>query len=345
MTKKRGSSYGSSRRGTKSTGNGWGRKTKRSESGERERKNAGVLTALIVTALIVLAAVVFMAYGGRIVSFLREAGLIAGSPAADTLELRVIDVGQGDALLVRTKKADLLIDAGTNLSEEKLYRTLAEEGVKKLDCFICTHPHEDHIGGADMILTRFRVGTLLMPEAASDTSSFRNLLDAAERADVSVTPARAGGRYVLGGMTLTVLSPDPAWIDPMDLNTASVVLRIDWGETSFLFMGDATAAVEAQLLERYDGALLDAVFLKVGHHVSDGSSTEAFLKAVSPTAAAISCGEGNDYGHPHRPVLLRLNAAGVSESDLLRTDRNGTFVVTSDGKTLRVSTRKKLFSR
>ena len=228
----------------------------------------------------------------------------------------------------------LLIDAGTNSSEDELRAYLDACGVDDIDCFVCTHPHEDHIGGADMILGEYNVERLIMPETESSTVTVTKLLDALEASDAVYTEPVVGDVYTSGGFAFTILAPDESVAD--DSNNSSIVLRLDYGSTSFMFTGDAEAESEACILAEFSPSELDCDFLKLGHHGSTTSTTEEFLDAVSPEYAAISCGEGNSYGHPHREILELLESRGITGDKLLRTDLDGTCVIYSDGE--RIST-------
>ena len=301
----------------------------------KRRKLSGKGTSLLLSLVTVAVALLYILFGDRLAGLLgRDTGNRPSTAPDGILEVHIIDVGQGDSILVRTDDGVLLIDAGTNSSEDELRAYLDACGVDDIDCFVCTHPHEDHIGGADMILGEYNVERLIMPETESTTVTFTKLLDALEASDAFYTEPVVGDVYTIGGFAFTILAPDESVAD--DSNNSSIVLRLDYGSTSFMFTGDAEAESEACILAEFSPSELDCDFLKLGHHGSTTSTTEEFLDAVSPEYAAISCGEGNSYGHPHRETLDKLASRGITGDKLLRTDLDGTCVVYSNGE--RIST-------
>ena len=242
------------------------------------------------------------------------------------LEVRVLDVGQGDATLIRTAKASLLIDAGPNSAEETLYAMLAALGVERLDVVIFTHPDEDHIGGGDYLLARIPVGTVYLAPVAGAEASVERLYETLADSGASVRIGTAGETFALGEAVVTLLAPLAAHDDA---NDASIVTRITYGETAMLFMGDAGFSVEEALVAGSEA--LQADWIKLGHHGANSSTSEALLDAVQPRHAAISCGYANAYGHPSRRVIDALTARGI---EIGRTDREGMLVYRSDGKRL-----------
>lgn len=260
----------------------------------------------------------------------------SASGAAGETRVYFLDVGQGDCELLRLGTGEtVLIDSGTGESAQELTAYLKELGVGRIDFLIATHPHEDHIGGMTAVVEQFPVGKIYMPRIADGqvptTATYRTLLQAIDRKNLRVTAAR-GGMTVLssGENRLELFAPNRAEYD--NLNNYSVVAKLTCGEKRFLFTGDAETQAEQDLLKRkYD---LRSDVLKCGHHGSSTSTGAAFLKAVSPAAAVISCGLNNDYGHPSPKVVQRLQKAGVT---IYRTDRQGTILARCDGKTVRFS--------
>ncbi|MGE5561645.1 MAG: ComEC/Rec2 family competence protein [Chloroflexota bacterium] len=254
-----------------------------------------------------------------------------GNPSG-VLEVCFIDVGQADSILVRSDDATMLIDAGNNGDAETVVAFLKEAGVEKLDLVVGTHPHEDHIGGLDAVIRAFPVDRVCLPRATTTTRTFEDLLAAIKERGLTIDSPAADSQFTLGDARGTFLAPRGDDYD--DLNDYSLVIRLTFGRTAFLFTGDAGRDSEQEMLAA--GVELQADVLKVGHHGSVTATSAAFLDRVSPAYAVISVGEDNDYGHPHREVVDRLVARGVS---VLRTDVSGTIVVTSDGSELVVSTK------
>ena len=249
------------------------------------------------------------------------------SPAA--LKIHFIDVGQADCILIQTPAhKTMLIDAGNGDDRDTILGYLRTLKVKTIDVLVATHPHEDHIGSMASILDTYPVGKIYMPKVSAGTKTFEDLLLAIRKKSLKITTAAAGVRIEADpALQIKMLSPNSLKYD--DLNNYSPVIKIIYGNTSFLLTGDAETVSEKEILSRkYD---LKADVLKVGHHGSSSSTSAAFLKAVSPKSAVISVGKGNDYGHPAQSTLTRLTSAGVK---IYRTDRDGTIVASSDGKTV-----------
>ncbi len=255
--------------------------------------------------------------------------------AEGTLMVEFLDVEQGDSALIHLPNGEtMLIDAGERDQGEHVVATLQEQGITRLDYVIGTHPHTDHIGGLQEVIESFDIGEIYMPKKLHTTKTFENLLLAIRDKGLSVTSAKAGTTVLEDeGLFATFVAPQDT--DYEELNDYSAVLRLTFGETSFLFTGDAEAVSEHEMLN--SGQSLSADVLKVGHHGSTTSNTVAFLKAVSPTHAVISCGADNDYGHPHKQILKRLSAL---KATVWRTDEQGKITVTSDGTTLTVTPEK-----
>lgn len=250
------------------------------------------------------------------------------------IAVHVIDVGQGDAILITTPDGNMLIDAGDNTgkSESALAAYLDEQGVTELEYFIATHVHADHIGGADMVLNNYKVNNVIMTDAVTTTGVFNSMMDAIESSGATVIEAVAGNTFALGDLRCRILAP---LNDYSNTNDQSIVLRVTWGNVSMLFTGDAEGNLdgnsEKDMLTAYSSAELQADFYKVGHHGSDTSNSTAFLKAVAPKLAAISCGEGNKYGHPIASVLDTLQALDIT---FYRTDLDGDLVFLCDGESI-----------
>lgn len=253
-----------------------------------------------------------------------------GGSASGTLEVYFFDVGQGDSELIRLPGGEnILIDAGTSSTEDELVGELRSLGAETLDLVVATHPHADHIGGMAAVIDAFDVRQVVMPRISESdtptTKTYENLLQSIADKGLTIMPAEPGDELLSsGGAVLTVLAPNGE--DYGDLNNYSVVLRLTYGEDSFLFTGDAEEASEEEMLS-LDWPLT-ATVLKCGHHGSETSTSPAFLDAVSPQYAVISCGVDNDYGHPDAVTLEKLEAAGA---EVFRTDRQGSILASTEG--------------
>jgi competence protein ComEC len=289
---------------------------------KRRKKQKQTLTGIALTLLVTILAALGVMFGPD---------LLGNEPSAPVgggeVQFHFIDVGQGDAALIRTEKGDILIDAGTNSSEEELKAYLDRLGVTDIEYAIFTHPHEDHIGGADMVLEAYNVKNVILPDATSTSKTFERMMDAIEAERCEVIEATPDKTFRLGELTCTILAPIST--SYKETNNYSVVLRAEYGDTSVLFTGDAELDSEEEMLTRYRfKGLLDCDILKAGHHGSDTSSGQAFLDAVSPVHAVISVGEGNTYDHPKQEILTRYEAMKIT---IHRTDKEGNIVFTSTG--------------
>jgi len=247
------------------------------------------------------------------------------------LKVHYIDVGQGDSILIQQGTSNMLIDTGTNASTNSLMSYLQALNIKKLDYLVLTHPHEDHIGGADVLIKTLDIEIIYMPKVTSTTKTFADVVAAISSKGLKATLPELGSTFKLGDANCTILSP--ANPKSEDLNTYSIVLKIMFGTTKFLFTGDAQASNEQDMInEGYD---LSADVLKVGHHGSHTSTSQIFLDKVNPKYAVISLGKDNDYGHPHKEVMVRMQAKNIP---VYRTDESGTIIATSDGTNIKFNT-------
>jgi competence protein ComEC len=253
-----------------------------------------------------------------------------------TIELHMIDVGQGDALALRTPgNRWILFDAGRVWNGGDAGRSSVIPYIRRrggaVEAFILSHPHDDHVGGAPTILDALRPGLYLDAGYAAGSATYRRSLAIALERGIPWRRARPGDSLVVDGVVLRILAPDSAWMAGMDdANDASTVVRVEFGTTRFLLTGDAEAEEEAWLVGTA-GEALRADILKVAHHGSRTSTSPTFLAAVRPRVALISVGAGNRYGHPGARVVEDLAASGAI---VLRTDRSGSIVVRSDGRTV-----------
>lgn len=250
-------------------------------------------------------------------------------------KLRVIflDVGQGSSqLIISPSGKTMLIDAGNNDQEQNMIHYLQQYGVDRLDIIIGTHPDADHIGGLDRVIDRIEVGEIYMPRIQSNTKTFESLLKSISNKGLKVKNAKSGltlnwDEQVTVNMIAPVNTTD-------DKNNMSAVIKVTYGNTSFLLTGDAERESEADMLA--SGVDLQADVMLVGHHGSKSSTTAAFLKQVKPKYGVIQVGE-NSYGHPKQTILDRLNKAGV---EVYRNDLHGTVEIESDGQEYHISTER-----
>lgn len=250
------------------------------------------------------------------------------SNSNDNLKIHYIDVGQADSILIQQGSHNMLIDAGNNEDSDLVIRYIQNQGIDKLDYIIGTHPHEDHIGGMDYVINNLEIGKVFMPKKTANTRTYKDVIKAIRSNNLKITVPKPGDSYELGKAKWTILSPQFDK-DYKDTNNYSIVLRITFGSKSFLFTGDAEDTAEEDILTK--GYTIEADVLKIGHHGSHSSTTKAFLKKVSPEYAVISCGKDNDYGHPHKETIEKLNDMRI---ETFRTDELGTIVCTSDGASI-----------
>lgn len=240
------------------------------------------------------------------------------------LEVHFIDVGQGDCTLLINDGHAMLIDAGDNDQGTKVQKYLQERGIEKLDYVIGTHPDADHIGGLDVILTKFDCDVVMFPEAESDTFAYRRMMEAVAYKGYQITGPELFKTYALGNASFEIVGPAKGYAESS--NNDSIALKVTFGENSFLFIGDAEK--EAQMDMMQSGAELESDVLKAGHHGSSDSADQLFLETVRAEFAVISCGMGNDYGHPHKGTLKLFREFGVK---VFRTDEQGSVTAISDG--------------
>ena len=248
------------------------------------------------------------------------------------LTVRFIDVGQGDAALLLCSGQAMLIDGGNKADSDLIYSVLAREGLDYLDYIVCTHAHEDHVGGLAGALNYAAVGTAYCSDTEYDSEAFRDFVRYLDAQGRSITVPRAGDTWTLGGAAVEVVGPIMA---SSNVNDRSIVLRVTFGDVSFLFTGDAERDEEQTILEA--GHVIESTVLKVGHHGSSTSTSYPFLYAVDPVYAVISCGAGNSYGHPHEATLSRLRDADVT---VFRTDMQGDVLCVTDGTTVTFTTER-----
>lgn len=264
--------------------------------------------------------------------FLRDQWIeVVSSTGDNILDMHFIDVAQGDCELAVYNGTVILIDTGEDRKYEFVRSYLHAMDIKKIDYFIVSHPHVDHMGGADNVINDFEIGEIYMPYAWSEGAEMEKMLDAIDKNGYMIKVPYCGETIDLGGCKLEFIGPVKMYDD---VNNMSLNVKIVHGENTILYMGDTEEEAEHDLIA--SGCDLDADLLKVGHHGSRTSSCEEFLKLVSPEYAVISCGVDNEYKHPHIETLQKLKNLDVK---LYRTDAMGTVVAVSDGTDITITTK------
>lgn len=257
------------------------------------------------------------------------------SAEQDTEKLTVsfLNVGQADCTLITLGEETLLIDAGDAKSGDKIVEYMQKQNIDDIDYFVTTHPHADHIGSAVTVMNHYPVDILLMPDAERTTKTYQNFITYIEEKDCQKIVPNQHDVYNLGNASFEILSPNDFPYNS-NINNASIVLKLNYKDNSFLFMGDAEAPLENALMQNI-GANLKADVIKVGHHGSSSSTTESFIQYVLPEIAVISAGQNNQYGHPAQQILNLLIAMNA---EVYRTDLDGTITLTSNGEEITVKT-------
>ena len=249
------------------------------------------------------------------------------------LEVHYIDVGQADSALVICDDKTMLVDGGNAADSNTVVAYLTKNNIDYLDYMVCTHAHEDHVGGLSGPLSVMDVGTIYAPLTQEDTKAYLNFRNKAEEKGIEIINPYCGEVFYLGDGKVEILGPVSEETD--NLNNTSIVLKVTYGETSFLFTGDAEYEEEQDILNA--GCDLRADVLKVGHHGADNSSSYSFLREVMPEYAIISVGKDNSFNHPAENTLSRLRDVGAK---VYRTDMQGDITVFSDGQNITVTTKK-----
>ena len=258
------------------------------------------------------------------------------APPSITQDLTVhfLDVGQADSIFIELPNDEtMLIDAGNAADDDYIIDYVKDSGHETLNYLVATHPHEDHIGGMASVIKTFEIGSIYMPKVSANTRTFEDLLLAIQEKGHTIKTAKAGVSIIDADiLKVEIIAPNSTTYD--DLNDYSTVVKIIYGSTSFLFMGDAETVSENEITTD-----VNVDVMKVGHHGSSSSTGQAFLDKVTPKYAIISVGADNSYGHPTKEILDRLEDI---KANVYRTDENGTIVITSDGSDISVKVTKEM---
>lgn len=290
--------------------------------------NSKAVTGIILLIIAVVSAV-FVRFTGESDKVFEAVGLrnteLSGR---DKMYVSFIDVGQGNCTLLKCGDKAILVDSGEVGAAQTVINYIKNQNIKTLDCVLVTHPHSDHMGAMTKLLYEFKIKDVIMPEIPEEiiptSKTYEKFLVAVSENAENVIAAKPDETFSYGEMKMEIFAP---LRDYDDLNDMSAVTRINYGDTSVMFTGDATATVEKDLLKK--NIDYSATILNVGHHGSKTSTSKSWLKAVDPEYAVICCGLNNDYGHPHQSVVNRLEEFGIKT---YRTDLLGTIVFESNSK-------------
>jgi competence protein ComEC len=252
-------------------------------------------------------------------------------PPISKLTVHFIDVGQADAALVQCVDDTMLIDGGNVADSNLIIAYLKKQNITKIDYMICSHAHEDHVGGLSAPLSVMPVGAIYAPAAESDSKAYQNFKRKAAEQNTEIIHPVNYESFPLGSSNVEIIASP---LNADNLNNTSIILKVTHKNKSFLFTGDAEREEEQKLLDK---GLLKSDVLKVGHHGSDTSTSYPFLREIMPESAVISVGKDNSYGHPSETVLSRLRDA---DAQVYRTDLQGDIIMTSDGNNITVTTAK-----
>ena len=294
-------------------------------------KARNVVVALFAAAILILT---ILGYISDAVDFLRRS-LLPDQTKYEGSYVEMLDVGQGDSILIYSEGKAALIDTGIKSYADDIADTLKSKGINTLDLLLISHNHSDHMGGIVPITEEFGVKILVIPDLEKTderTDKMRAAIGNVKQSGGRCVTARKGADYTIGQFNLSVIG---AYYDEKDENDRSVIVKAEIGKWKFLFTGDAQEPVEKRLMA--DNADIKCDVLKVGHHGSMYGTSEEFLAAASPSLAMISCGKGNRYSHPHDVVLLRLQEAGVK---YFRTDTCGNITFNVTEKEISVAQQK-----
>lgn len=253
------------------------------------------------------------------------------------LTVKVLDIGQGDAILIRAAGQTVLVDTGDIGTRDKMISYIKKEGITTIDKVIITHPHADHLGGMPGILENFKVGQVYDSGQTATTALYRQYLSLIKNKNIPFSVVTPGTEILIANdIKLKILAPQKPFLTESEINNNSIVAKLIYNKFSMLLTGDAEKESEERMIKTY-AADLKSTVLKSGHHGSNTSSSTSFLKAVGAEAAIISLGVNNDYHHPHPSTLKKYEQAKLK---VYRTDLDGTVTIHSDGNTYTIKKEK-----
>lgn len=243
------------------------------------------------------------------------------------LMVHFIDVGDADSILIQQGNNSMLIDTGNNKDSDIILEYLNKHAISKLDILVGTHIHEDHIGSMDSVIDKFNIGNIYMPKSDKSNKDLEDVLLSIKNKNLEISEASAGLTFKIGDAICNLLAPNSMGYEK--INDYSIVIKLQYGNTSFLFCGDAESTSEKEMMRR--GIDLSADVLKLGHHGSASSTSKEFLNRVNPKYAVLTAGQGNKYYHPHKSTMNRLKDKSIK---VYRTDESGTIIAVSDGQNI-----------
>lgn len=311
-------------------------------SRRKKLKNKNLFITTLILLLLFVSAIVFYSDNPSIPTlnniynfFNISNGTVNEDYESYPLSVHILNVGKADAIYIKSNENNLLIDSGDTDTKEQVVQYLKNNNVKKLDLIIATHPHKDHIAGMPNVINTFSIDKFIMPDLSEDivptSKTYTSMLKSLNDNNVPVEKPIPGDTFDIGDLNIEILGPVNKY---ENLNDNSVVAKITYKNTSFLFTGDAEKDSEADLIS--SGTNLKSTVLKVGHHGSKTSSTQKFLSAISPKYAVISVGPDSN-NLPKDSTIERLKKNNIKN---YRTDKNGTVVFVSDGNNINVFTEK-----
>lgn len=297
---------------------------------KRKTKQKSLISSLVFVVAIIAVMV------GRFNKSFDSTNAATGFANENTDCVSFIDVGQGSSTLLQSGTSSVLIDAGEREYGNTVVEFLRSHGIEKLDYVIATHPHTDHIGGLQTVLENFTVDNIIMPKLTAantpTTKTYENLLKTILSKKINVIAAKYGNSYTCGKISFEVFGPVE---QNNDLNNMSVILKADVNSTTFLIAGDAEKTEMKSVMNKNPNLSCDIMLM--GHHGSRTSLEASFLESASPSAAVISCGLDNSYGHPHEEALKYLNKHSIK---YYRTDKSGTITVNCVDDGYKITTEK-----